>query len=374
LHRVYVLYGHQPENMARTIMEKMDIRRDLECLGTDNPLIGIKPNLVVAQPADWGATTSPHLVRGVIEYLCSNGFERLVILESSWVGDSTKKAFQVCGYEELADEFNLPLVDLKEDDYQEIAVQGMNIKVCRKVLEVDYLINMPVLKAHCQTGITCALKNLKGCIPDEEKRRFHRSDLHYSIACLSKIIPSNLVIVDGIIGDLTHEEGGNPVLMGRVIAGRNPLFCDIYAAELLGYAPEQIKYIKYAAELGLGPLKLTADQVVELNCNLEAPVISNIIPGQEVDYLGQWVCADQACSPCYGSLIHALARFKERGLLDQLPKKLFVGQSFKGRKMQGVGIGSCTSGCAEYLPGCPPRAREIVSFLEELIPIRKGSV
>ncbi|HHX50460.1 MAG TPA: DUF362 domain-containing protein, partial [Clostridia bacterium] len=177
--------------MVGAVMEKMDVKHDLESLRANNPLIGIKPNLVVAQPADWGATTSPDLVRGVIKHLRSWGFERLVILESSWVGDSTKKAFKVCGYEEISREFNIPLLDLKDDDYREFTAGDMKIKVCRKVTEVDYLINMPVLKAHCQTGITCALKNLKGCIPDAEKRRFHRYDLHYPIACLSKIITSN---------------------------------------------------------------------------------------------------------------------------------------------------------------------------------------
>ena len=35
------------------------------------------------------------------------------------------------------------------------------------------MINLPVLKGHCQTLITCALKNNKGLIPNAEKRRFH---------------------------------------------------------------------------------------------------------------------------------------------------------------------------------------------------------
>ena len=51
-------------------------------------------------------------------------------------------------------------------------------KVCRKVTEVDYLINMPVLKAHC--GHHLRHENLKGCIP-MRKTAFSPYDLHYPL-------------------------------------------------------------------------------------------------------------------------------------------------------------------------------------------------
>ena len=104
----------------------------------------------------------------------------------------------------------------------------MAISVCKEVTKLDYLINMPVLKGHCQTSITCALKNLKGCIPNKEKRRFHTMGLHKPIGYLNAIIKQNLIIVDGIIGDLNFEEGGNPVQMNRIIVGKDPVKVDSY--------------------------------------------------------------------------------------------------------------------------------------------------
>lgn len=50
----------------------------------------------------------------------------------------------------------------------------MEIKVCQKALEIEYMINLPVVKGHCQTKITCALKNCKGLIPNSEKDGFIR--------------------------------------------------------------------------------------------------------------------------------------------------------------------------------------------------------
>lgn len=363
--KIYVMYGSQPEKMVKTILQKMNIAKDLQKLTKAQPLIGIKPNLVVAQPAHWGATTSPDLVRGVINFLQSLGFSNLVIMESSWIGESTKKAFKVCGYEQISQELNIPLIDLKEDTYRHFDVDGTKIRVCQEAINVDYLINMPVLKAHCQTKLTCALKNLKGCIPDIEKRRFHALGLHHPIACLNKLLTSHLTIVDGIIGDLTHEEGGNPVRMNRVIGGRDPVLVDTYVAELIGYTPADIKYIALAEKLGVGTTNLTPDKIVELNSTKDAPHTGEIPAGNEVDYLQQWILEDKACSACYGSLVHALKRLKERGKLARLPKRICIGQGYKGRQAQGIGIGSCTAKLKEHVSGCPPRAQGIIHFLEE---------
>ena len=52
-------------------------------------LIGIKPNLVAPVPAEFGGTTHPEVVAGIIEYLQENGFTNLQIMEGSWVGNKT---------------------------------------------------------------------------------------------------------------------------------------------------------------------------------------------------------------------------------------------------------------------------------------------
>ena len=48
----------------------------------------------------------------------------------------------------------------------------MEISVCRQALALDYLINLPVIKGHCQTAVTCALKNCKGLIPNRRSGGF----------------------------------------------------------------------------------------------------------------------------------------------------------------------------------------------------------
>jgi uncharacterized protein (DUF362 family) len=378
---IYIIYGDRGEEMARAVLTAMDVAAELKALEKARPLIGLKPNLVVAQPSEWGATTCPQLVKGVIGYLKEHGFDNLVILESAWIGDSTCRAFQVCGYQELSREFQIPLIDLKKDEAVQAEVEGLMLNICRQAMAVDYLINLPVLKAHGQTKLTCALKNLKGCIPDNEKRRFHTLGLHRPIAYLNKALTAHLTIVDGIIGDLTFEEGGTPVRMNRVIAGRDPVLVDCYAAELLGYRMEDIPYIKLAGRLGVGSTDLTEDRVIELNSKRAAGVPEPVLASDAVDYLKQWIVEDQACSACCGSLLHALMRLKEQGKLAKLNQKIYIGQGFKEKSFNQqdqaaqieqtpagqrniLGVGRCASGFSRHVPGCPPRASQIIKYLE----------
>jgi len=79
---IYVVYGSSGKKMVLELLEKIDIRKDIP---TDS-LIGIKPNLVTPKPSDSGSTTDPEMVAAVIEYLQSNGFDNVIILESAWHG------------------------------------------------------------------------------------------------------------------------------------------------------------------------------------------------------------------------------------------------------------------------------------------------
>jgi len=354
---IYIVYGDNPKSMIKRILHEIDLEKDIP---NKDSLIGIKPNLVVAKPSTSGATTCPQLVEGLVEHLKSKGYNNMVILEGSWVGDNTQDAFKVCGYENLSKKYNIPLIDLQNDSYSDYEVDGVKLSVCDSVMKLDYLINMPVLKGHCQTKITCALKNMKGCIPNKEKRRFHTMGLHKPIAYLNKVIKQDLIIVDGVIGDLNFEEGGNPVQMNRIIVGKDPVLIDSYVAQLLGYDVEDIPYISMAEAIGVGRIITSDDNIKELNKDSTPMTIPKT---RLVEKLTKNVEENMACSACYGSLVHALDRLSELGYACD--EKIYIGQGFKGKRIKGIGIGSCTKGFEKSLLGCPPKAKDIIEFLKE---------
>ncbi len=356
--KIYIIYGNSPKEMVKKLLNEYpppidDVPKDAR--------IALKPNLLNAKYSESGSTTSPEMVAGVLEYLKEKDFKNIVIMESSWVETDTEKAFDVCGYTKLSREYGIPLLNLQEYEFETVRSGTLDLNVSKRPMKVDYFINLPVLKAHCQTNITCALKNLKGCIPNEEKRRFHSLGLDEPIARLNTIIETNLVIVDGVIGDLTHEGGGNPVEMGRIMAALDPVLIDSYAAKLLGYDLDEIRHIKMAEELNVGKLFESDDQLVELDRD-KMPDVS-LKKNNLSEKYAEYVVENGACSPCYGSLMHALARLDNKGRLN-LEDRIYIGKGFEGQSKPGPGIGICTRDFNRFVKGCPPDAKEILDFLE----------
>lgn len=356
---IHVIYGSRDiARMAYELMDAMDVAAELQ----KNTRIALKPNFAVSKPADSGATTHPEVAEGILQYLTKHGFCNISIMEGSWAGADTKTSFRVCGYETLAKQYGVPLHDLKKDAFVERQAGGLTLKVCQKpLLETDYLINLPVLKAHCQTNLTCALKNLKGCIPDSEKRRFHSLGLMKPIACLSKILRPQLTIVDAICGDLTFEEGGHPVPMDRLIGGKDPVLLDSYGAELLGFSIDEIGYLPLAEKLGAGSTDISKAVIHEHHAEEKQQTFFHA--SGIARELASHVMADAACSVCYGSLIHAMQRLRENG--KRIPSGICIGQGFRGKSGEGVGIGNCTAGFPVHLKGCPPTAKAMADFLAQ---------
>ena len=151
--------------------------------------------------------------------------------------------------------------------------------------------------------------------------------------------------------------------MNRIMMGRDPVLIDSYAAKLIGYSKDDIQYICIAEEIGVGSANISRADIVELN---QGKVGIDIGQGNtKLDYLSKYINAKEACSACYGSLIHALERIREKGLLDNMDDNIHIGQGYRGSEVEGIGIGSCTKGADVYLRGCPPSAKDMVDFLVE---------
>ena len=368
--------GEMAHALCRMASLEEMIRDRLPSHVKKEPLIALKPNLVGPIPAQDGATTHPQIVKGVVEYLRNCGFRNLVVMESSWVGDKTSDSLLVTGFGELCRDLNIPFWDLQQDRGIRKDAAGMELNVCERALSVDYLINLPVLKGHCQTRMTCALKNMKGCIPASEKRHFHRAGLHKPIGHLSAAIHQDFVIADAICPDLTFEDGGNPVQLNRMICAADPVLLDAYGAQALGLSVDDVPYISIAQECGAGCCDTDCAKV---SCYLERRSEEGIsytsaeAPALPWDtdhsrqLIGLKAVVDEldSCSACYGTLIPVLKKLEAEGVLDRINEKICIGQGYQG-KTGKLGIGSCTTHFRNNLPGCPPTAEEMEQFLRSL--------
>lgn len=356
MNKIHVTYGEDPCAMTMKILRTTAPLKDLD----KNIAIGIKPNLVCASKASEGAVTHPEIVEGILLYLKEQGFHDIKILEGSWIGDETQRAFDVCGYRELSEKYNVPLIDLKKDSYTEKEYKGYKIKICNEILKIDYLINVPLIKGHCQTKISCALKNMKGVIPDCEKRRFHTMGLHKPIAVLNKLVKQNLIIADAICPDPYFEEGGRPSRMNMIALGFDPVLMDVFAAEVLGYQKEDIPYIMKAGELGVGSFGPYEKVETGTEFKNDEPIHQ-----PEEKYLNL-IDESGACSACYSNLVSVLKKMDEEGLTENIIENICIGQDYRGYPGE-VGVGDCTEACLKNVPGCPPEQDEIYIFLKSLI-------
>lgn len=359
------IYGTDFKEMTMLLLKEMhaDVLIRNKC-GISG-LIGIKPNLVSPSLPEMGATTHPEIAAGIIEYLKENSFSNLIMLEGSWVGDKTSDAYELCGYRELSEKYGVPFIDLQKDSYTKIPCKDEEISICDTALKLDFLINVPVLKGHCQTRVTCALKNLKGLLPSFEKRRFHSMGLHRPIALLNSIIRQDLIITDNICGDPDFEDGGSPFIRNCIMASTDPVLTDSYACSLMHINSADVPYIAMSEALGTGnadilkaDIKILRETNEWKDCELPYPdrVVSVSDMVEEVD----------SCSACYGYLIPALDMLKNEGLLSQLDEKICIGQGYRG-KTGRLGIGNCTSKFDYNIKGCPPTEQEIYEQLKAFI-------
>ena len=360
---IYQIFGSDAHEMTRALMERAGIAGRIP----EGASVALKPNLVVAGTPERGATTHPGVLSGCIEYLKDHGISRISVIEGSWVGDETMRAARVCGYDQVCRRYGVPFCDLKADRTRRVDTPLRPMEICCRALDADYFIDLPVLKGHCQTRMTCALKNLKGCLPDREKRRFHAEGLMRPIAALAAALRPDLIIVDSICGDLDFEEGGNPVQSQRMYLGFDPVQIDAYGCQLMGLPLSQVPYIQLAEEWGAGCARVDEEELVNLNS--PSPDAACPRPAGAAARLARGVREDSACSACFAALIRALYELEREGIAPE--KEIFIGQGWRGRSLPGIGVGACCGGAEVCVPGCPPTAQQAAQVLRELAGRRK---
>lgn len=358
---IYRMYGTEYKEMTKNLLKEAGLSNHIP----PNAKIGIKPNLMAPVPAEFGATTHPEVVAGIVEYLQENGFLDISVIEGSWVGDKTEDSFEYCGYNTLASRYGIRLIDTQKEEAFESGNGEITVKICKCMQDVDFLINVPVLKGHCQTNITCALKNMKGLIPNSEKRRFHSMGLHTPIAILNSCLKQDFIVVDHICGDLDNEGGGNPYQSNCVMVGMDPVLMDSYLCKLMDYSLEDVPYIGLSEKAGVGSSDLSKLHLKTIGGNGKEedevlPITHKILKlkdkAEDVD----------TCSACYESLMEALSKLEEEGLLSNFKSKICIGQGYRNQTGK-YGIGNCTRLFSYSISGCPPKPEDIYKGIKDWI-------
>jgi uncharacterized protein (DUF362 family) len=155
-------------------------------------------------------------------------------------------------------------------DRMEVEIpKGVSLKkaeIFKEFKEVDVFISIPVAKHHAGCIFSGNLKGMMGVSSSFTNRNMHSPDGQYTyeeeeylaqcIADLNLIRRPDLCIVDAIECALNNGPAGpgETTKPGKIIAGKDPLAVDVYAASLIGFYPDDILTFRRSFEHGLGEI------------------------------------------------------------------------------------------------------------------------
>ena len=239
----------------------------------------LKPNLVDYIPGD-AINTHPLLVLAAAESFRRLGAESVLVAEGPGHQRDTQLVLSQSGYQQSLRDEKIRFVDLNRDELIRAPLRasytGMKaLWIPRTVMEADFLVSMPKIKAHHWSGVTLSMKNMFGVVPGERygwpKNILHWKGIQESILDLCATVPIHFVIADGIVamegnGPLT----GSPRPLARIVLADDPVAADATCARLMGFEPSRIVHIREGARFLGNASPILIDQVGE---TVNAPAI-----------------------------------------------------------------------------------------------------
>jgi uncharacterized protein (DUF362 family) len=218
----------------------------------------IKPNMCYYWDYSTGQTTDPRVVAALIDVVRERVSRKIKIsvVESDASAMKCRYAFPLLGYEKLARDYKVNLVNLSEDDSEAVRVtvngHDFELPVPLTIRDADLRINVPKIKYMEGVRVSCAMKNIFGCNPIPLKYKFHPA-LDETIVALNKLMKFQLHILDGMV--LT---GVFPRRFNLVAASEDPVALDAVAFRITGENPHKARSITLAQKEGLGSMHYDA--------------------------------------------------------------------------------------------------------------------
>ncbi|MBF0475043.1 MAG: DUF362 domain-containing protein [Deltaproteobacteria bacterium] len=264
------------EKPLESVRRAVDLSRGLDALRPGSRVF-IKPNIVFWTRAvsfpKWGVITTSRVVEDLVIVLKERGINDITIGEGTVTltpgdNETIAHAFTSLGYETLRIRYGVKHINVFTRPFETVNLgDGVTLNFNADILHSDFVVDLPVLKTHAQTVVSLGIKNLKGTIDIDSRKRCHAADpvfdLNYMISKLADPMPPIFTLLDGIY---TNERG--PSFDGRIrrsnilAASSDILSVDKVGAMILGYEPGQVPHLVHAAHARQRTLDLSDVTVV----------------------------------------------------------------------------------------------------------------
>ena len=239
------------------------VRRALSALGGMDKFVSpgarviVKPNICVDfRTYEYAATTNPWVVGTLVKLCYEAGASSVKVMDFPFNG-TPEQAYQVSGIQEQVEAAGGEMAYMLSEHFIPIDnPAGLVLKttsVYEDILKADVLINAPIAKNHGSSRLTLGMKNLMGVVLD---RGALHGNLGQCIADLNALVRPQLTVIDAVRILTAYGPSGGSLnyvkKLDTLIASRDVVAADSYAAGLFGMKPEDLAYIAAATRMGLG--------------------------------------------------------------------------------------------------------------------------
>lgn len=269
--KVSIVRAHEYDyvQLYEAIEKSIKLIGGLERIVKPGDRVFVKINhLSPPSPPEKGIITHPVFAEAVLELL------KTVAVDIT-VGDDIESdsgdGFRLSGFRQMCERVGVRLVNLKEDGFVERRCNGHfldKVYLAVSALDADVIINLPKLKTHSLTVLTCGVKNMYGVIPAGLRTRFHgeyvrSEDFCQVVVDIFSAIKPQLTIVDAVVAmEGEGPAGGSLKQAGVILASEDAVALDAVATKIMGLNPADIYTTRYGDERGLGVGNLQDIEVV----------------------------------------------------------------------------------------------------------------
>jgi uncharacterized protein (DUF362 family) len=165
------LASYEPSAVREKLLELLHPLGGIEAFVPREAGVVLKPNFLRPARAERAITTHPEIIRAVGALACRAGAGAVTVTDSPGIGTAERCARRLgLGQEEA------PFSVKNADDGEDFAAKGNHfhrLKLSRRMLQAEVLINLPKVKTHGQMVITGAVKNSFGAVVGMEKVQWH---------------------------------------------------------------------------------------------------------------------------------------------------------------------------------------------------------
>lgn len=286
--RVYFVTGTDHREAAYQALKPLE--KEIENAIQGKQVI-IKPNVGLTGKDKWVNITDVNQIRGILDFLKPIYDKKVTIGEGAAEQKSVFVGYENFNYLPLSREYNVKFIDMNDQSTTRKWIPDgyghpQPIHIIDYYLDPDvYMISACRLKPSGGVIVTLSLKNVVMGSPlnrYKQKKAANRNDkprmhaptpkipgnnhraLSYNIFRVATMgVQPDLAVLDGVVG--VEGDGpwfGTPVEHGVALASTDWLAADRLGAELMGVGYNDLKYLIWCSEAGMGQYDLSKIKVI----------------------------------------------------------------------------------------------------------------